>query len=102
MNTARARRADPETSHAAAASMSRFITQAERKVLDALRSRGEAGATSEELARFLAVPLVNVSPRMRPLADKGYVVDSGVTRKGASGRGQIVWRVSAPAQAKLL
>ena len=84
-----ARRSDPDTSYAAAAS---FVpTELEAKVLTCLR-KFPNGATSFQLAESMGLSLVTVSPRLRPLCDKGYIEDSGRRQRGDSGRYQIVWR----------
>ncbi len=86
----RARRRDPDTAKKAAASVP--VADLEARVLRALRL-SKAGMTTHELAWLLKVDLVSVSPRMRPLAEKGLVQDSG--RRAVwpdSGRSSIVWR----------
>jgi predicted transcriptional regulator len=88
---ARARRADPPTSHEAARSVK--VTDLEAVVLEALRLSYN-GLTSHELAERTGLSLVTVSPRLRPLADKGEVRDSGRKRKGESGRNSIVWEAA--------
>ncbi len=85
---ARARRRDPDTAKKAAARVP--VADLEGRVLRALRLSRD-GMTTHELARLLKVDLVSVSPRMRPLAEKGLVQDSGERRKGDSGRASIVW-----------
>lgn len=94
---ARARRADPPTSKLAAADV--HVEELEDRVLRALRlsrtaARGSNlhGMTTHELAWLLKVELVSISPRLKPLADKGLVEDSGERRRGDSGRNSIVWR----------
>lgn len=89
-----ARRTDPTTSHEAAVSIAAELPELEARVLAALRRRGDEGATTHELAELLGISLVTVSPRLRPLATKKLVVDSGVKRTGASGRRSIVWKVA--------
>ncbi len=84
------RSSDPTTSREASDSVN--VTALERIVLNALREHDD-GATSEELAAWLALPLVSVSPRLRPLATKGLIIDSGLKRMAQSGRRQIVWRI---------
>lgn len=84
----RARRRDPDTAKKAAAKVP--VADLEARVLKALRLL--KGATTHELAWLLKVDLVSVSPRMRPLAEKGLVQDSGERRRGESGRASIVWR----------
>jgi hypothetical protein len=88
---AHARKTDSDTSHAAAASLR--TTNLEALVLDTLRKLPN-GAISFELADLLDLSLVAVSLRLRPLANKGLVVDSGDRRVGASGRKQIVWKAA--------
>lgn len=89
-HAAHARRRDPGTSHAAAASVD--VTPLEMAVVGALKSN-PSGLTSFEIADILRISLVTVSPRLRPLADKLLVEDSGQRRIGESGRKQIVWRM---------
>lgn len=88
----RARRRDPDTAKKAAASVP--VADLEARVLRALRL-SKAGMTTHELAWLLKVDLVSVSPRLRPLAEKGLVQDSGERRRGDSGRSSIVWRAVA-------
>ena len=83
-----ARRTDPETAKAAARKAPAAGLQ--MRVLDALR-RSREGLTSHELAALLGEDLVSVSPRLRPLANKGLVRDSGERRAGPSGTKSIVW-----------
>lgn len=85
-----ARSTDPETAHDAA-NQTRGSNAARLSglVLTALAARGPS--TSEELASYLGESLVSVSPRLRPLARKGLVVEDG-KRKTASGSSAIVWR----------
>lgn len=79
-----ARATDPGTSHDAAGK-----TDAARLaglVLDSLEHFGPA--TSHELAARLNLQLVSVSPRMKPLEDKGLVARDG--KRG----GRTVWRAT--------
>lgn len=92
LESGRARRRDPDTAKKAAASVP--VADLEARVLRALRL-SKAGMTTHELAWLLKVDLVSVSPRMRPLAEKGLVQDSGERRRGDSGRSSIVWRATA-------
>lgn len=87
--TALARHSDPSTSHEAAASIA--VSHLEGIVLDMLR-RYSFGATSFELAEALGMSLVTVSPRLKPLVDKGLVFDTGFRVRGESGRNQTIWR----------
>lgn len=83
-----ARATDPSTSHAAAASIE--PTALEDRVLQCLR-RNPHGLTSTEIAERLNLAPWTVSPRIKPMREKGLVLDSGIKRKGASGRSSIVW-----------
>jgi hypothetical protein len=86
--TALARSSDPETSHAAAASLN--TTEMEGMVLSALQMLPE-GATTIQIARALNLAPWSISPRMKPLCAKGFVMDSTRRLKGSSGRNSIVW-----------
>jgi predicted transcriptional regulator len=88
--SALSRRSDPETSVEAAASVQ--VGALESIVYRAICERP---ATSTELSERLGLSLVTVSPRLRPLCNKGLIVDSGERRSGTSGRKSIVWRRSA-------
>lgn len=87
---ARSRSSDPHTSRLAAASVN--TTRLEQMVVDAIAEHGPM--TSFQLAGVLDLSLVTVSPRLRPLADKGYVKDSGERRINESGRKSIVWELN--------
>lgn len=89
--TGRARRRDPDTAKKAAGSVE--VTDLEGRVVQALKLC-RAGMTTHELARILKLELVTVSPRMRPLAEKGLVYDSRERRRGESGRSSIVWKAT--------
>ena len=86
------RRTDPATSDAAAQSVTPELPRLENVVLDALKRRGDRGATTNELATLTGMSLVTISPRIRPLVRKNLVEDSGDRRAGASGRKSTVWR----------
>ena len=89
---AAARHADPATSKEAAHSMTEArVTELERNVLRALGALH--GGTIEQVAIYLDASLVTISPRFRPLANKGLIVDSGEKRATQSGRNAIVWRL---------
>lgn len=87
--SALARDTDPGTSHAAATAID--ADGIAGKVLEALVSSGPRGATSEEIADRLGMPRVTVSPRLKPLCDRGLACDSGQRRDGRSGHSSIVW-----------
>lgn len=63
----------------------------ETAVYSFLLCRGKQGATTEEISDGLQLDRVTVSPRMRPLVNKGYVIESDIRRKGKSGKSSIVW-----------
>ena len=86
-DTQGARHSDPSTSHRAATSID--ATTLEALCLATLRMC-RTGMTSEELASAMALPLVTVSPRLRPMANKGLVY-AGQKRHNHSGRQAIVW-----------
>ena len=84
------RRHDPETSVDAAWSVD--ATQLEHVVLDVVQAAGEWGATLDDIIRATGLDKVTVSPRLRPLVRKGFVIATNRRRPGLSGRGQIVWQ----------
>lgn len=88
MSTALARNSDPETSHAAAEHVD--TETLETRVLFALALFQEYGATTHQIAAYLGLSLVTISPRMAPLRRKGKVIDSGVRDNGRT-----VWQLVA-------
>lgn len=101
-NQARARKNDPETSHAAAKSVE--TTKNEGAVLMVLRHLGDA--TDSELIRgyqnlltspywaksITLQPEESIRKRRADLMHRGLVVDTNLKRPGESGRLQTVWR----------
>jgi hypothetical protein len=87
---AASRRADPDTAKEAAKRVP--TARLESLVLRCLHGTLR-GLTSHEISIALDLSLVTVSPRMRPLARKGLVVDSGERRETASGSRAIVWKI---------
>ena len=87
LHEAYARASDPETSHDAAKSVE--SNRLQTICLKAIRTASN-GLTTEELAEVTNLPLVTVSPRMRPLAEMGLIYE-GSKRKNRSGRWAIVW-----------
>lgn len=86
-----ARKTDPDTSRAAARSVNANALEA--GVVGALKSN-PGGLTSFEIAQHLSLSHVSVSPRLRPLADRGVVEDSGERRCNPGSRAKsIVWRM---------
>lgn len=85
MDDAFARRSDPVTSHEAAAAVE--ANQLEAAVLDLLRKHGVLATI--EMAQLSGIPRDSLSPRMRPLERKGFVVPVGV--KKIDNRRYITW-----------
>lgn len=85
---ARARTTDPRTSKLAAASVD--VTPTEAHVVGALLAYPD-GLITHEIADITRMALVTVSPRMKPLAEKGIIEDSGKKRPGPSNRLSIIW-----------
>lgn len=86
-----ARNGDPETSHEAAASTD--ATRLESLAYRTLFEAGVEGLTAEQLSRILNIEKNTISPRLRPLARKGLIIDSGRRRKNETGKRAIVWIV---------
>ncbi len=102
---ARARRTDPETSHAAARSLSvRTLRRSQRAVLEVFE-RFPPGMTDSDLLTvyrtYRATPGVHVPrqsasglrTRRHELVTAGLLVDSGRRERLRGGRRSIVWRV---------
>jgi hypothetical protein len=101
-----ARRSDPDTSHAAADSLSKEdAARLEREVATCVATRGERGATWDEIVRITGIRRQTVSPRFAPLRRKGWICkrhdEHGniIKRRGESNRLQTVW-FSTPGAAK--
>lgn len=84
-----ARCSDPSTSHQAAFQFDAAASGIEQRIIEQLRGRG--GMTTHALAAVLGLELVTVSPRMKPLVDKGHVRKSGRYGESPSGRKRIIW-----------
>jgi hypothetical protein len=85
MSEAFARSTDPETSQQAARTVN--VTYLEGKVVAAIKALDYAGATQDDVVKLTGLPSNSVTPRFKPLLDKGVVYASG-SRKGASGKSQ--------------
>ena len=81
------------TSKAAADGIKLLAAGLRGKVLSFIDSRGEAGATDEEIAQGTGINPSTARPRRVELATRGLIVKSG-TRKTASGRTADVWKVT--------
>jgi DNA-binding MarR family transcriptional regulator len=79
-----ARTTDPDTSHDAARRIEPVVGGLERRVLEALRgmARPCSGLTVPEIAAATGIDKWSVSPRMKPLEDKGFVARLAKKRNG--------------------
>jgi predicted ArsR family transcriptional regulator len=92
-DSGRARKSDPDTAKRAAASVdARSVEGIVVGILRRHEVQFHEGLTTEEIAQKSGLSLVTVSPRMRPLSEKGLVADSGLRRKNESGRQAIIWK----------
>lgn len=90
---AHARRSDPETSKQAAISMSEErVSRLEGLVVQALSELGPA--TAEEVCTWLEEDKQHMTPRFRPLEEKGLIERSGLRRPNRSGRMAEMWRLT--------
>jgi hypothetical protein len=92
VNKAYVRRTDPKTSHDAADSIAPILNAIEVDIYAALVAFLPGGATSDEIVVASGIQYRTVTPRLKPMVRKGFVEDSGETKKGESGRKQIIWR----------
>jgi len=60
-------------------------------VLAYIRQQGRDGATDEQIQNAISMNPSTQRPRRVELVEGGLVVDSGGTRKTASGRNAVVW-----------
>lgn len=74
------RTTDPDTSVDAAINLD--VTKLEKIVLDAIAMFGRFGATMDEIDQFLSIRTSSITPRFKPLIDKGLVTVDGRTKKG--------------------
>lgn len=79
---------DPDTSVLAA--LAANVTDSEPAVLVTL-ANAAGPLTAEEVAKFTGIPVPAITPRFRPLVNKGLIFDTGTRRKNLSGRKAIVW-----------
>jgi len=95
-NRAHARKTDPVTSHEAAKAITPSLNKIEQGIYDALCSFLPKGATSDEIVEASGIQYRTVTPRLKPMCKKGFVVDSGEHKRGESGRRQIIWMATFP------
>ena len=91
-----ARKTDPVTSHEAAKAITPLLNKVEQGIYDALCSFLPKGATSDEISEASGIIYRTVTPRLKPMCKKGFVVDSGEHKRGESGRRQIIWMATFP------
>jgi hypothetical protein len=82
------RRKDPQTSQDAAKLVN--TTKMEQVVYEVIASYPQGCIQDEVLAQLMSYPYSTVTARFKALLDKGYIVDTGLTRPGKSGRNQRV------------
>ena len=83
---------DPDTSHAAAASID--ATKLEEMVYQAIANSPDGVTADELLARFPGYSYSSITARPAALKRKGLVKDTGERRPGRSGRLQAVLKVA--------
>jgi len=88
---AHARNSDPVTSHEAAEAITPSLNKIEQGIYECLCSFLPGGATADEIVEASGIQYRTVTPRLKPMCKKGFVVDSGEHRRGDSGRRRIVW-----------
>jgi len=71
-------------------------TLLQKRILRFVTNRGKGGATCDEIESALGILHQTASPRVRELAQKSYIHDSGVERRTRSGRQAIVWLSDYP------
>jgi DNA-binding MarR family transcriptional regulator len=80
-----------DTCIAAADAIASSLGRLQRVVLNAIRSTGIHGATTNELADRLKIDRGSVQPRTSELRRQGLIIDSGRRRPNANGKSAIVW-----------
>lgn len=79
------------TSRAAAKAIEPVAGTQRAAVLAEIRIAGQRGRTDCEIQAMCMLPGDSVGPRRGKLVEDGLIVDSGRTRKTASGRDAVVW-----------
>jgi hypothetical protein len=77
---------DPDTSAAAAAQIEEHVPRIQQLILATLEKYSR-GLTTRELAHHLEIDFATISPRMRPMAEKGWVLMTPVKAKNPRGKG---------------
>jgi hypothetical protein len=81
------------SAQAADALDAKTLNALQRSVYEFLRTCGAFGATDEEIANGLGLNPSTARPRRIELARRGLIVEAG-TRRTASKRAAVVWRVA--------
>ena len=84
----------PVTSIEAAASLD--SASMEQRVYEVIASFEDGCIQDQVLAQLNHYPYSSVTARFRSLLDKGYIIDTGLTRLGKSGRPQRVLKIKEP------
>ena len=92
------RRDHGATAHEAADRIEGASGKQRAAVLAEIIRSGELGRTDGELAEMLDLNPSSARPRRIELVEAGLIVDSGRTRKTASGRASVVWREATRAE----
>jgi DNA-binding Lrp family transcriptional regulator len=82
-----------DTSRAAAESMVPHVSAIEASVLAFVKRAGRMGTTCDEIEDRMKLAHQTASARIKGLADKGLIRDSGARRKTRSGRAARVYVV---------
>ena len=80
-----------ETSREAARRIADAMPELRLRVWVAVEFAGWAGVTAEDLETLCELPGNTVRPRLVELREDGLVIDSGRTRRTASGRSATIW-----------
>ena len=80
------------TSRAAARRAEEKAPSYRAHILGFMVARGTGGATNDEIADALDIPIQTVCPRMCELRGQGLVIESAETRPTRSGRHARVWK----------
>lgn len=84
----------PITSIEAAASLD--SASMEQRVYEVIASFEDGCIQDQVLAQLSNYPYSSVTARFRSLLDKNYIIDTGLTRLGKSGRPQRVLKIKEP------
>ncbi len=91
-----ARNSDPATSHAAAKKVETKVSHLEKLVYEAIVSAGPHGATWNEISQRTGIDKASISPRFKPLRQKGFIqakmeFNLSLTHRSVIRNSQTVW-----------